>query len=431
MNTDPTLVIADGNHSAYYHALSNSNAHVVMSQMGGVGGPGNDDLPNETCNSRNANKEKLAARMLLSPQSFPVDPLQGGNNVYFQNAGQSQPSSVDLSQLADSGSMGMPGGMCSPPEEGGISSMVTGVGGGGGGIQPPSFQYSQANVFESDMETLLRDVVVTSSKPAYESSSVIPDLELLKAFDSGLDPALLSECLSTPISTDFMGCLDGTSIQPVQALESPLLAPIPARQVASTPTSHTVQGNWMMSAPEQQSNIEDELEIVKMLNVQLKPSAPPANLGLKESVMVPNGHIQSPMRMEGIVPPSPTTPYSPMVPVEASAPSPSPPTPQTPKTPCASQKGPFNLKTYVEDEQRICEISVRDDLPAFQHQIATQAMSFSLETHLKLSQCVKQPCDLKVAIDAKAELCGAKFDQASGKLQFTMPKDCKLIRVEI
>ena len=331
------------------------------------GGPRNKNLRNELLNLRNAN----APRMLLSQQHSGS--VQGDSCVYFQSAGQSQSSSVDLSQLADSSSMGMSEGMRSPPEEGEVSSMVAMVGGG------------QSDM-ECDMENMIHEDV-TSTNPSFEISLVLPDL------DSELD------LVSIPLGSNLMGGTSIQLIQPENQLGSPLPALIPASRVASTPTSHTMQG---MSAPEQQSNIEDELEIVKMLNVQLKP---PANLSLKESVVVTEGHIQSPM-MEGFMLPSPTTACYPMVPVETSAPSPFLSATQTPMTPCASQ----NLRSCIEDEQFICEISVWDDLPPFQHQNPTQAMDFSLETHLKLSQC----CDLQVTTDAKA----VEFDQAFCELPY-------------
>ena len=100
--------------------------------------------------------------------------------------------------------------------------------------------------------------------------------------------------------------------------------------------------------------------------------------------------------------------------------------PDTPKTPsCPSQNGPFQLRSYVEEEKRVCEIGLRGDLSPSQCQFALQVLLYFLDIHQKLAECLSKPCDLKVAIDARAELCGAKFNQST--LQCTIPRKCKYI----
>ena len=435
VHTDSTVVIPDDNHSAYCNAFSNSNAHLVMPQMGGA-----YHLPNEACNSHRerAGASASGSKMLMSPHSFPVDPLQGGSSVYFQENPNSDPLSadfsaptassaepIDLSLLVDS----TPAGVLPPREGKASSSMVVGVGAAkDDSLSPVSFLPSnQANVFESEMDTMIRELVTASVNGNPSLDMGIQDFDLLKTFDSnGLDPALVSECLSTPTSGDLISEFGGMSIQPIQAQSQQQQQ----QGAVTTPTTATPTkpspGGWE-AVQEQQSAIADDFDIIKMMNVQLKPSAP-ANLGLKASAthMVPVGHIPSPMHSENSI--SPSTPYTPnpqpITPVEASAPSPS--TPHTPKTPsCPSQNGPFQLRSYVEEEKRVCEIGLRGDLPPSQHQFALRALLYSMDIHQKMVECLSKPCDLKVAIDARAELCGAKFDQASSSLQFSMPQECE------
>lgn len=407
--TDATMVIGEGNHSAYIAACNNSNMSLVMSQMAGSYGQESEDLPNEVCNSRNSNMERLHSKMLMNQHSIPIDPLQG-NDVYFQEPAStgtdySTGDDVDISVLLDSHSM-----YSVPPDKNRSSSMVTGLG-GEGEIQNPGqtpFQYSPpANVFEDPFDTMMRDLVTNDVG--------VPDLDLLKLFDAGATAELggHTECLSTPVSSDFINGFDGMSIRPVQV-----------GQHSGSMTSESIQ---------EQSATGDNLDIIKMMNVQLKPRAP-ASLGLKESNhMVAKEHIPSPAHAEHLVPPSPEpmatlySPITPGAPIQASVPpSPGPATPKTPKTPaCSSQRGPFQLTTYVEEEERICEISVRPDLAPMQREFATQALLFSLESHVKVSECLKHGCDLKVAIDAMAELSSSKFDLKTTTLQFSMPKECK------
>ena len=419
-STDTTVVIGDDNHTAYRNAMTNSNMFPVMTQEGG-------DLPNEMCNSHNSNLAKLRAKI---NHSAPIDPLQGGD-VYFRespNTGTNYSADahsdvIDVSVLADSNSIDMGLGQCLP-SEGGISSMVTGVGGGGGRdiesltqIGQPPQQLPYNTVFEDDISTLLRDFLVNDETG---SSLSIPDPEFLKFIDNGMmaEASGLTECLSTPVSDSFINGFGEISIQqPVQAQDVKSAYPMPV---------------MMGESIQEQTDTGDHLDMIKMMNVQIKAPTAPASLGLKQSHMVPTGHIPSPMHSENnVIPQSPATPFTPHPPptpiasIEASAPSPAPQTPQTPRS--SAQKGPFELKSYVEEDERVCELSVRADLSAEQCQIATQAMFFSVESNMKISDSAKAVCDLKVAIDARAELASSKFDFSNGILQFTIPKDCKLL----
>lgn len=404
-HTDTTVVIGEGNHSAYINAFSSSNMSLVMSsQMAGSQDGEGNDLPNEVCNSRNSNKERLRAKM--NQHSTPIDPLQG-SDVYFRepasigteySAGAHSDADLDISVLLDSSSLSM--GHSVAPSDSGGSFMVTGRGVDAGIANPGQapFQYNQAAVYEDPFDTMMRDLVTSELS---SSADIFPDPELLKFIDSGtLAEASLTECLSTPVSSDFINDFDGMSVQPVQA--------------------------GVGGAIQEESATGDNLDIIKMMNVQLKPTAP-ASLGLKESNhMVPMGYIPSPAPVDH-VPQSPAGPYTPMTPIQASVPpSPGGPlTPQTPKTPCSVQKGPFELKTYMEGEERVCEIGICRGLPLPQRHLAAQALFFCLGEHMKIKECLEAQYDLKVAIDARAELSGSKFDQDTATLQFTMPKDCK------
>ena len=432
VSVDSTVVIPDGNHSAYCNASSSSNLSLVMAGMGGNGSFHDDDLPNEACNSRNMNLDKLHARMLLSQQACPVDPLQG-SDIYFQGPPRNNlmseflSDSVDVSVLADSNSAEIPGqGLILNGGGGGASSMVTGVGGGGGGgggtgsmdmLGQAPLQYNPQSVFEDlDVDNLLRELEVV--QPPSASDLGIPDPDIIFK-DMAMGSVLMSDPLSTPVNGDFINGFSGISIQPVQAAGT-LVTSVPMQP-----------GNSGISVQAEDSATGDHFDIIKMMNVQLKPSAP-ASLGLKESnLLVPKSHIPSPLDSKNAVPPSPTTPYTPnpptpMAPVQASAPSPPPPaTPQTPKTPCTTQKGPFKVETYTEDEKRVVKVGIQKDLPVNQKFVAIQAASFSWEVNCKVQQCLKCPCDLKVAIDAQAELCESKCDPETAQLIFSMPKNCK------
>lgn len=431
MCTDATVVIGDDDHTAYRNAFTSSNMPLVMAgscdQEGG-------DLPNEMCNSRNANLEKLQAKMLMNQHSVPVDPLQGGD-VYFRespSAGTNYSSEahsdvIDVSVLVDSNSIGMASGQCLP-SEGGISSMVTGVGvGGGRGIEslsqtdqlPQHVPYNA--VFEDDINTLLRNFFESEETG---SDLCIPDPEFLKFIDNGMvaeaSGLTATECLSTPVNDSFIHGFSEINIQ----------QPVQAQDVKS---AHPMPVMMMGASIQEQTDTGDHLDMIKMMNVQIKAPTAPASLGLKQAhnIMVPTGHIPSPMHSENnIIPQSPAMPFTPHPPtpiasIEASDPSPAPQTPQTPWS--SAQKGPFELKSYVENDKRVCELSVREDLPTEQRQIAMQAMYFSVESNMQIADSAKSFCDLKVAIDAKAELAGSKFDFSSATLQFTIPQDCKCI----
>lgn len=422
VHTDATVVIGEGNRS-YITAFNNSNLSLVMSsQTAGSHDGDSEDLPNEVCNSRNSNMEKLRTKMLMNDNSFPINPLQG-SDVYFRepssvetdySAGAHSDVDVDISVLLDSRSMDIGHNV-----QGGISSMVTGLGGDDGIANPGQapFQYNQANVYEDPFDTMMRDLVASELSLGSTADVGFPDPELLRFIDSNgaLAEHSLAECLSTPVNPDFINGFGGMSIQPVQA----------GQLCGVGMTGESIQ---------EQSVTGANLDIIKMMNVQLKPT-PPASLGLKESNhMVPMGYIPSPAPGPAEhfpqSPRSTATPYipaTPGAPIQASVPpSPGGPlTPQTPKIPCSTQRGPFELKTYEEGDERVVEINVRSGLLLPQRQMAMQALFFSLGEHVKIKECLEKQCDLKVAIDARAELSGSKFDLDTATLQFTMPKECK------
>jgi hypothetical protein len=380
---------------------------VMSSQM--AGSHDAEDLPNEVCASHNSNRD---AKMLMNQHSIPIDPLQG-SDVYFRepasigtdySAGAHSDADLDISVLLDSNSIDMGHGVAHAESSSG--SMVTGLGGDAGitNLDQAPFQFNPGNVYEDGFDTMMRDLVTSDFTSLGSTADVgFPDPEFLKFIDSGAQS--LAESLSTPMNSDLINGFDGMSIQPIQA--------------GST--------DFVGESIQEQSTTGDNLDIIKMMNVQLKPSAP-ASLTLGSNHMVPKGYIPSPAAEH--VPCSPAPPYTPAtpgVPIQASVPKPlvGPGTPQTPKTPCCVQKGPFELKTYEDGEERIVQISVRSGLSFQQRQLAMQALLFSQEEHLKIKECVGGQCDLKVAVDAKAELVGSKMDVGTAALQFTMPKECK------
>ena len=126
--------------------------------------------------------------------------------------------------------------------------------------------------------------------------------------------------------------------------------------------------------------------------------------------------------------PSPNS--SPIAPSMASTSSPAPLTPMSLSCPSPSQNGQFELRSYVEGEKRVWEIGVHGDLPPSQHLMAVRVLHFSLDVYFKLVECLCKPCDLKVAVNARAELCElleAKFNQTSARLQFSIPDKCECI----
>ena len=73
-------------------------------------------------------------------------------------------------------------------------------------------------------------------------------------------------------------------------------------------------------------------------------------------------------------------------------------------------------------------MSIQSNLPLDRKLIAMQAAMFSWEMNCKFDRCLKCPCDLKVAVDARAELCVLNYNQETVQLLFFMPKDCKFTR---
>ena len=418
INTDATLVIPDENHSAYCNAFTNSNVAMtlVMSPEGESSGIFDDDLPNEACNTRNSNLERLHAKM---SNQFPVNPL-AGSDIYFQHYNESP--GMDFSSGAQYDSVDMASGQCN---EGGASSMVTGIcaTGGGGGVGEQYFhpidmfplQNNQKTVFEDDnfLEDQLRLLdteLLYSMDPGYS-----PEMDFLKTFDATSD-----NFLSSPVDADFFNTFCGISTQPVQA--QPQIG-----------TASQIQNGESI---QEQSETEYNLDMIKMMKVPIKKPSAPSNLGLQGSNhMVPVAPIPSPFSGNTVSPSSslPSTPYvtqpcAPVTPIQAVPPSPAPPnTPHTPATPCSSQNGPFEVKSYIDRKcgHRVCEVGVHEDLQPDDHRMAIQANYFSWETCLKYIECLGRPYDLKVAIDARAELCRPNIDHETARLQFTMPQDCE------
>ena len=432
ISADGTLVIPDGSHSAYSTAFSNSNVPMtlVMSQEAG---PHGDDLPNQACNTHNANKERLNAKMLLNQHSFPADPLDG-SSTYFRDCPSEGLSAESVSNDIILGQYCTTNGDVA-------SSMVTGVGfagEGGGTITDENLQKSLLNQgmvyedFGEDIESLLRKL--DCEEPQGGVDSILPDMSLLKFIDmsysgSGSDASLPNPYAQTPVDADFINGFSDVSIQPVQV-----------QTQNQVPVQTPVQN---VESVQEQSAIEDDLDMIKLMKPQPKPKVP-ASLGLQgPNHLVPTAPIPSPLKLDTNVPPSPspttpytphpptpygTQPYTPNAPIQVSAPSPAPPsTPQTPATPRSSQRGPFNLNTYINNDERVLEVGAREDLALNERCMALQALLFSEQLARSFEKCLTVPCDLKVAIDARANLCGFNCDQDAGKLLFAMPRECKSI----
>ena len=480
INGDATLVIPEGN-MAYANAFGKSNNPIsfVGSQDGQLYG---DDHQNEACSTRNSNIEKLHNRMLLNQHSFPVNPLDA-DDIYFQDYSSSSQGNYLSAEAHSDVNLTL-----AQYSSAGVSSMVTGVGGGGGGGEGNGMEASSdgfyldnlgfpnttfgENVYDDDVSGIIRDFAIGDNSELMAGET----LEMMKFFGTDMysDPSSFRppEPLSTPVDSAFINGFDGFNIQyPVQAAETqnhslhqteePLsseslvealsnnssdflvVEDMPLEKVDSISSRNQFGGESV----QEQSTIEDDLAMIRMMKVPTQPPVAPASLGLKgHNHMVPTTRIPSPQSTAGsIVPPSPvhssqvpsstpSTPYSqacasvtPVQVTTATPPSPSPATPKTPATPCTSQKGPFELSSYTESGKRICELGIREDLAPDQYNRAGQAVLYSLDSCQKFERCLQKPCDLKVAIDARAELCSFNLDQRLGKLQFTMPQECKCI----
>lgn len=414
--SSPTLVISEDTRQAYDTAFNSSNAPVtLLSPLTG------DDLPNEMCNSRNTNRQKL--RNKISQHSFPGEP----------NSFQPDFSASASSEVYNFGRIDMDIGASSE----GSSHMVTGLGGGvgagggGGGMldddifqlmdqmDPLLPQCDPVPVFEDDanISDLLRKLEESPHSCAPSDLVILPDLEVFQAIDSSF--------LSATICSDYMG-------EPVQVRQEMI------------PESHS----WNQSS--ESGTVEDDLVIIKMMSS--KP-APPQSLRLQphmEEEQERDSHIaaamSAPVKLEFVSPspaqngpftPCPPTPLSatpygfqpqtPMAPVQVSAPSPGPPsTPMTPATPCPpSRKGPFEMRSYKDADNRVLDVGINYDNPDETKKMAYEMNCFSLERCILYEECMSKAFDLNMAINARAKMCKFNFDRGTGMLTLTMPKDCK------
>ena len=113
--------------------------------------------------------------------------------------------------------------------------------------------------------------------------------------------------------------------------------------------------------------------------------------------------------------------------VQDSAPSSSSFTPLTPAIPfLPSQNGPFEINNYKGGKSRIFEVGIGKDIADDMKEIAYYINRFSWNLDRQYKDCSSKMLDIKTAIVSRAEICECNFDQRTGKLTFSMPRDCKL-----
>lgn len=423
VHSSPTLVISEDTRLAFNNAFSSSNA--AMTLMSPLIGGSLGHHPIEMCSS---------------PTSLTVD---CGNSLTtdFLNANSFQPvfpvtgfpADFDVASDMDLGETFR-----------GSSHMVTGFGTGGGGegmilddeflqlmdkFDPLLPQCDPVPVFEDDtnLSDLIRKLEEPSPLRSADLSGLVhpPDMEVFQA--TPFDP------LSATICSDYVG-------EPVQV------------QPRDKALSESHFWNGSLESTQQQSAIGDDLLMIKMMSMKSKPVLP-MNLLLEKQIDVENADAVSAVAMStsvklesaspltslsGPFSPCPEAPHNfatygiqaqtPISPIQVSAPSPAPiPTPMTPvMTPhLPSPKGPFEIDSYMEGGRRDVVVSIRDDVPDAVKKMAYEMNCFSASMYRKYMACLSKNVDLNVAIDTKAKLCEFDLDRTTGRLVFSMPKDCK------
>ena len=475
-----TTVLGETEQSKALNAIASSN-EPVMIKCG-------EDLPNEVADPETIGREErekyqeelrrdlhdpkvldVLSRLINMPnhETFRINlrALDAASQRGKQcGGGKGGRSSSKGSQTESSSSQSGQGGFVTGYSgRSGLSNLVTGLGGGGlggagGGDDdpfnlrplnlPPSSHYAEFAGFEEQPEN-------------DDAQRNAPVMSMLTPAMSGNNP-MLSQFNCTqeePLSYSLEGMRPFDDIEGMEFdLEDTdrYLADIidPSFQIAPTEESSTIvpQASQDSSPPvsrfpmpeESSSDIKEAFDMIHMMKPssatqRARPQEPTIGITPLANMIPPNSQISGlnsypyPYSLPSPAPsttssymaptPSPRPPLTPMTPV---TPAPSPMPPATPSTP-QPRGGFFSPRSYIDGDNRVCELSMPPDVPPENRNTAFQALLYVSGFYTKVLECSKTDYDLKVANDVRAMMCAMECGVESRlKVSFTMPQECKL-----
>ena len=395
-----TTVLSESVYEAYSETIA-SNNNTFMLHLG-------DDLPNENVSPKKrgvlVDNWKIEGAKLVAlierlfGESHYVRPYVNQKPCYRQCGGGKTTNKGSQTESGGGGS-GHQGSSVTGYASASGSSLVTGLGafGGGGGfdggddpwrnrpIELPRSHYDDFNGFEDELsETFRRMPVLTTPTDA--------PMETTSYFTrSDSHMSVFTENPETP---------------------------------TTTPTQPTVY-----PAQESSSEIGNAFDLIHLMSRTrptcgklslVSPTRPSVGLVAPSNPM-PRCQMVSPV-------PSPSTSTIPMQVTSPSVPSPSPSPTPSPATPNRSP-GFFKVKSYIEEEERLFELSVPQDIPQLNRILPLRALFYTTNLHWQYSQCLEQSCDLKVSHDIRAKFCRSSFEPEESRVVFSIPKECKSTNV--
>ena len=375
--------------------------------------------------------------------------LDGGSQDGKQCGGGT--TSSKGSQTESSSAQGGQGGFVTG-YTGARSSLVVGglqgggVGGAGGGddedpnnyrpYEIPPAHYTDFMGFEEQPEKE-GDAERNAAMAILTQGLMDGDNPLLSQFNNTHEEPL-SASLEGVRPLDLMEGMDLDFYDPFSDAAQYLGSQDPIYQVAPAEETATLGGaqpvsNAVPTTEDASSDIKASLELIHMMKPSSQPSRPQAPMigitlksssiprsafpGLNSTYLTPLPSLPSPASSNMSVA-SPCPPLTPKTPAPPQSPAPTPTTPQP--------RGFFLPKSYVEEDSRVCELSIAPDIPPDKLAMASRAMLYINEFYTSVFNCSQMDMDLKVANDVHANLCCMQMDNTL-KVSLRMPKDCKLL----
>ena len=238
--------------------------------------------------------------------------------------------------------------------------------------------------------------------------------------------------------------VDQSQVQAVpQSVQQPLVVQLPRPQQivqAQQPTEAIPMSEQTSGGVS--SDIQASIELIRLMRPQVaqRPRLPGQALSLSDNVLSYSGVTAStphqpppspaPSTHSSLMAPSPRPPPTPgNFPLPSPRPPPTPSTPGTPAppTPASCQPcGPFLLDTFIQGDQRVCQLSISPEVTGEKKNMAVRAMMFINFFYDGVFNCAEQEVDLKVASDVHAKMCRCEFDDVPNlTVALRMPRDCE------
>ena len=353
----------------------------------------------------------------------------------------------------------------------GRSSLVVGCGGGGGGglggaggggddrdpnrYRPYNVPPSHYTDFTGTEEQVEFDAERNAALAILAEGMVVGNNPLLSQFNNtheepmsasldGLRPNDLIEGMDFDLFSDAAQYLCG---------QEPMFQVAPAEETSGSP------GAFQLAQPasdavgvveESPSDIKDSFDLIHLMKPSTQHSRPQGQMigitpetssiprsqipGLTQSTSYP-APIPSPAPTNmppspcpPLTPLAPLTPVAPLTPMTPATPAPTPSPLPTPSTPQPQPQGFFLLKTFVEEDKRVCELGITPNIPPDKLNTAYRAMLYINDFYMSVLNCSETGMDLKVANDVNAKMCSMQMECSSTlKVSFSMPKDCECV----